>query len=116
MYNRQLVMFDADHDRQATWAYDSAKQEYVSRRDILGADALAWAAFKAGKFVEARSAMRAALRLGTNDPRLFYHAGLIARASGQAPAARAFLKRALNMSPEFDPFQAIVARNALASL
>ncbi len=116
MYNRQLVMFDADHGRRAMWAYRSAKQEYATRHDILGADALAWAAFKAGKIAEARAAVRAALRLGTNDPRLFYHAGLIARASGQTQAARDFLERALNLSPGFDPYQAVTARNALASL
>jgi len=116
MYNRQLVVFDADHDRNAMWAYRSAKQEYVARHDILGADALAWAALKAGKYVEARGIMRAALRLGTNDPRLFYHAGLIARACGETQAARTFLERALKLSPEFDPYQAVTARNVLASL
>jgi len=116
MYNRQLVMFDADHDRNAISAYRSAKQEYAARHDILGADALAWTAFKARRNAEARTAMQAALRLGTNDPRLFYHAGLIARASGQTQAARAFLERALKLSPEFDPYQAIAAKRALTSL
>ncbi len=116
MYNRQLVMFDADHDRNSLWAYRSAKQEYRIRRDILGADALAWTALKAGRTAEAGQAIRDALRLGTNDPRLFYHAGLIARASGQKEVARAFLTRALTLSPQFDPYQTIVARKALASL
>ncbi len=116
MYNRQLVMFDADHGRNVISAYRSAKQEYRIRHDILGADALAWSAYKAGKIAEARTAIRDALRLGTNDPRLFYHAGLIARASGQTRMARAFIERALRESPQFDPYQARVARSALASL
>jgi len=116
MYNHQLVMFDADHDRHVLSAYRSAKQEYATRHDILGADALAWTAFKAGRYAEARIAMRAALRLGTNDPRLFYHAGLTARASGQTTAARDFLERALKLSPNFDPYQTAAARSALASL
>ncbi len=116
MYNRQMVMFDADHDRHALSAYRSAKREYLIRRDILGADALAWTAHKAGRDAEASAAIAAALRLGTNDPRLLYHAGLIARAAGQNVAARNFLERALKLSPQFDPYQAIVARKALASL
>lgn len=116
MYNRQLVMFNADHDRRVTWAYRSAKQEYATRHDVLGADALAWTAFKAGKNTEARTAMRAALRLGTEDPRLFYHAGMIARAAHDRAGARMYLQRALALSPEFDPLQAIKARNALEDL
>ncbi len=116
MYNRQIVMFDADHDRHAIAAFHSAKQEYAIRHDILGADALAWTAFKAGKMTEARTAMKAALRLGTADPRLFYHAGLIARANGDRAGARRYLQRALALNPEFEPLQAIKAREALTEL
>jgi len=72
MYNRQLAMFYADHDIKTQEAYLDAKREYGVRRDILGADALAWTALKAGKIREAQAAMKAALRLGTRDPRLFY--------------------------------------------
>jgi hypothetical protein len=55
-----------------------AVREYESRRDIYGADAVAWTAFKAGKVDEAQTMMRLALRLGTEDARLFYHAAMIA--------------------------------------
>jgi len=113
MYNRQLAMFYADHDIKAQEAYLDAKREYAVRRDILGADALAWTALKAGKIHEAQAAMKAALRLGTQDPRLFYHAGMIARAAGQRALARAYLERALTLNPQFDPLQAIKAREAL---
>jgi tetratricopeptide (TPR) repeat protein len=116
MYNRQLVMFDADHDRKPAQAYRFAQREYRLRRDILGADAVAWTALKAGKIVQARAAMREALRLGTNDPRLLYHAGMIARASGDNATARAFLENALRLSPVFDPLQSRIARSALAGL
>lgn len=116
MYNRQLSMFDADHDRNAASAYRSAQREYAVRRDILGADTLAWTALKAGKVRAASAAMREALRLGTKDPRLFYHAGMIARASGDRVEAIAMLQRALRLSPGFDPLQAGIARRALAEL
>lgn len=116
MYNRQLVMFDADHDRKPREAYRLAQREYAVRRDILGADAVAWTALKAGKIAEANVAMRDALRLGTNDPRLLYHAGMIAQASGNAKSARTFLAKALHLSPGFDPLQSRVARSVLAKL
>ncbi|HEV2641596.1 MAG TPA: tetratricopeptide repeat protein, partial [Candidatus Elarobacter sp.] len=76
-------------------------------------DAVAWTALKAGRLTEARSAARAALRLGTGDARLLYHAGMIARAAGDEPAARDYLRRALALNPQFDPLQAPVARIAL---
>lgn len=115
LYNRQLAVFYADHDRKIQEAYTNAEREYAARRDIYGADAVAWAALKAGKLQDARRAERAALRLGTQDARLFYHAGMIAAAAGEREAAYAYLKRALRLNPEFDPLQANKARQALAS-
>ena len=58
--------------------------------------------------------MKDALRLGTEDARLFYHAGMIARAAGDRTAATDFLRRAINLNPHFDPWQSKVAREALA--
>ncbi len=116
MYNRQLAMFYADHDIKARDAYVDAKREYGVRRDILGADALAWTALKAGKIREAQVAMKAALRLGTQDPRLFYHAGMIAQAARQYALARTYLERALTLNPQFDALQAIKAREALQNV
>ena len=98
MYNRQLVMFEADHDRNARAAYAAAAREYRTRRDILGADALAWTALKAGKAAAAQAAMQSALRLGTQDPRLLYHAGMIAKANGAFATARRDLQSALQMN------------------
>ena len=81
LYNRHLVMFWADHDLKPEEAYSKAKQEYDVRHDVYAADALAWCALKAGRVDEARRAINDALRLGTQDARLFYHAGMIARAT-----------------------------------
>ena len=113
LYNRQLALFYADHDMRAPEAYALAAKEYEVRRDIYGADALAWTALKAGKLDEARAAIKDALRLQTEDARLFYHAGMIARAGGDAAQARRYLERALALSPQFDPLQARIAREAL---
>jgi len=112
--DRQLALFYADHDLKPEEAYALAAREYEVRRDIYGADALAWTALKAGKLAEAQAAIEQALRLGTKDARLFYHAGMIARAAGDQPAARTHLERALALNPQFDPLQAAIARRALA--
>ncbi len=110
---RQLAMFYADHDLKAEEVYASAVREYEVRRDIYGSDAVAWTALKAGKVTEAQAAMKDALRLGTRDAKLWYHAGMIARAAGEKEAAREYLKRALMLNPQFDPLQAGIAKKAL---
>ncbi|HZS06004.1 MAG TPA: tetratricopeptide repeat protein [Blastocatellia bacterium] len=113
LYNRQLALFYADHDLKAEEAYALAAKEYEARRDVYGADALAWAALKAGKVGEAQTAIKEALKLGTKDARMFYHAGMIARAAGDKAAAREHLQRALKLNPQFDPLQSAMARKAL---
>lgn len=114
--DRQVALYYADHDLKPAEAYALAVKDYAARQDIYGADALAWTALKAGKVDEARERSREALRLGTRDARLFYHAGMIARAAGDATAAREYLRRALELNPQFDPLQAPAARKALAEL
>jgi tetratricopeptide (TPR) repeat protein len=115
LFNRQQVLFYADHDIKPEEAYENATQEYAVRRDIYGADAVAWTALKAGRLAEAQGAIKEALRLGTADAKLFYHAGMIARAAGDKASARQFLTRALTLSPQFDPLQASIARRVLAT-
>jgi tetratricopeptide (TPR) repeat protein len=116
LYNRQQALFYADHDIQPGKAYQNAVQEYAIRKDIYGADAVAWTALKAGKLREAQAAIKEALKLGTRDSKLFYHRGMIAQAGGDRALATSFLKQALDLSPEFDPLQALIARKALAAL
>ncbi|HEY9283738.1 MAG TPA: tetratricopeptide repeat protein, partial [Pyrinomonadaceae bacterium] len=111
--NRTLALFYADHDVKLDDAYERARREYDKRRDIYTADALAWAASKTGRHDEAREKIKEALRLGTRDARLLYHAGMIALAAGDAETGRAQLRRALELSPGFDPLQSRLARKAL---
>ena len=116
LYNRQLALFYADHDVQADAAYTLAAKEYETRKDIYGADALAWTACKAGKLPEAQAAIKDALRLGTKDARIFYHAGMIAKAAGNNHEAVSYLQNALQANPQFDPVQSEKARAALQEL
>ncbi|MFL6210719.1 MAG: tetratricopeptide repeat protein [Pyrinomonadaceae bacterium] len=114
LYNRQLALFYADHDLKPDEAYQLAAREYQVRRDIYGADALAWTALKAGKLAAAQTAIKEALKLGTRDAKLLYHAGLIARAAGDQAAAHDYLQRARALNPQFDPLQAKFAQQARA--
>ncbi len=115
LYNRQLALFYADHDIKTEEAYRLAAKEYEARKDIYGADALAWTSLKAGKIAEAQEAMRDALRLNTQDAKLFYHAGIIAAAAGDKTAARDFLQRALKLNPQFEPLPSANAKTLLES-
>ncbi|HEX8180064.1 MAG TPA: tetratricopeptide repeat protein, partial [Pyrinomonadaceae bacterium] len=113
LYNRQLALFYADHDLKPAEAYALATREYAARHDIYGADAVAWTALKAGQLAAAQAAIKEALKLGTRDAKLLYHAGLIARAAGDKTGAADYLKRALALNPQFDPLQASFAQRAL---
>ena len=95
VYDRQLVLFAADHDRGVRAAVEMARAELEVRADIYGFDALAWALFKAGRLDEAAAAADQALSLGTPDPRLAYHAGMIAAAREETERARELLTAAL---------------------
>src|SRR5881296_418779 len=116
VYSRQHALFYADHELKPRKAYSIAVEEYSVRKDIYGADTLAWTALKAGRLNEAQVAIDEALRLGTQDARLFYHAGEIAKAAGDDVSARNYFKRASLLNPEFDPLQALTLKRLSADL
>ena len=108
-----FVYFWTDHDRNLDEALALARKERARRNDIYTCDALAWALYKKGQFAEAKAAMDEALRLKTRDPRVLYHAGMIANALGDRRAAADYLKAALELNPSFDVLHADAARRAL---
>ena len=116
VYNRELALFYADHERRLPEALELARKELEARRDVYTYDVLAWALYRNGHAREAQAAMREALKLGTQDARLFFHAGMIHRALGEDDAARTALARALALNPRFHVLHADVAASALAEL
>ena len=116
VYERQLTIFDADHDRDIAGAVERAREELKVRPDIYGYDALAWALFKAGDLENAAAAARQALSLGTPDPRIAFHAGMIAAAQGRTSEARSLLSLAVHGAAMLPPLQVPVAVAALATL
>src|SRR5262245_4937532 len=77
LYNRELAYFYADHDIKSKEGLELARRELEYRRDIYAYDVLAWNLYRNGKAEEARDEINSALRLGTRDAKLFYHAGMI---------------------------------------
>lgn len=116
LYNRELAYFHADHDRKLPEALDLAKKELEVRRDIYAYDVLAWALYKNGQPEEALAAMTEAMKLGTKDARLFFHAGMIHHRLGEDAKARDYLQRALATNPYFHVLHVAVAERTLKEI
>ncbi len=116
LHNRDLALFYADHDMKLGEALDLARKELEVRRDVYTWDALAWALYKNGKLTEAADASDKALRFGTRDPLLLFHAGMIADRLGQAEKARAELQEALQINPHFHLIYSATAQQQLNDL
>ncbi len=116
VYDRQLVLFLADHDLRASDAVSMAAAELATRRDVFGYDAHAWALYRTGDLEAAAAAAEEAMRLGTPDGRILYHAGLIAAARGATDEARDFLSRANRHSASLPSLQAVELERVLDEL
>jgi tetratricopeptide (TPR) repeat protein len=107
---KHLARFLADRGRSLDQAVTIAEQAARDRHDIFTEDALAWAYFRAGRLAEASKASTLALRTGTRDRALLYHAAAIKHAIGDADGARALVARSLEGNPRFDLVTAPAAR------
>jgi tetratricopeptide (TPR) repeat protein len=116
LHNRDLALFYADHDMKLPESLQLAQREFELRHDIYTWDALAWTLYKNGKLVEAAKASDSALKFGTRDALLYYHAGMIADRLGQKEKAKAELQHALSINPHFHLLYADAAQQALAQL
>ena len=116
LHNRDLALFYADHDRNLEESLTLARKEFEVRSDIYTWDALAWAFYKNGKLAEAKDAMAHASRLGTKDPILLFHAGMISAKLGDQAQAVTQLREALAINPQFSVLYAPAARQQLDSM
>jgi hypothetical protein len=110
-----LALFEADHG-DARHAPALARAAWRRAPSVRSADALGWALTRAGQPRQGLSWGRRALRLGSRDARMLYHAGMSARADGNRPLARRLLRRALRADPHFSALYAPRARQALNEL
>jgi len=116
LYNRELAYFYADHDLQLQESLELARKELEVRRDIYAYDVLAWALYKNDRPQEALAAMTEALKLGTKDARLLFHAGMMHQRLGNTAQAQDYLRRALATNPHFHIVHAELAARTLTQL
>ncbi|HEY6167927.1 MAG TPA: hypothetical protein VI454_07800 [Verrucomicrobiae bacterium] len=90
---RTFALFLATRGEQTDVTLRLATRELQDRADIFTHDAIAWAQSTAGRHANAWKSMERALAEGTQDARLFLHAGVIATRLGRDDAA-AWLTRA----------------------
>jgi tetratricopeptide (TPR) repeat protein len=84
---RTFALYLASRGEDTSTAVELAKKELAGREDIFTLDAVAWSLAAAGRTEAARSIMKRALSEGTQEARLFYHAGVIAAAAGHKKEA-----------------------------
>jgi tetratricopeptide (TPR) repeat protein len=115
--DRLIAIYYSEHGIRLDDGLRIARREIAVRGDeVYAQDTLAWAAAMDGHRGEARSAMAKAVRYDTDDPRLQFHAGMIALHFGDTADAKLRLSRALALNPQFHPVYADEARLVLASL
>jgi tetratricopeptide (TPR) repeat protein len=75
------------------------REELARRADVFTHDAHAWALHKHGRVTEAWAAAQRALAEGTQDARIYLHAGACALAAGETARGRELLAKARALLP-----------------
>ena len=111
-----MLNYWLDNDKNLQESLSLARREYEVRKDIFTCDSLAWALFKNGEMSEAKQIINEALRTGSRDARINYHAGLIYMSLKMPDKAAKYLRRGAAMNSAFDPIQQETAKNLLAGI
>jgi len=109
-----LSRFYSAKNRDLDEALKLIQEEKKTRGGIYIDDAEAWVLYRLGKVDDAKAASERAIKLGTPDPHLLYHAGAIKIAAHDADAGKKLVKKALELSPSFDVFEAEDAKKLVA--
>ena len=91
---RTFTLFLASRRERLQDCLQLAFNELKTRQDVFTMDALAWALRANGRFAEGLDYSRKSLAEGTQDARLFYHAGCIAMECGNHADAAEFFGKA----------------------
>ena len=115
MIHRSWAMALVDRDRNVEQIVAMAANDTLNRRDVYSLDLLAWALHRAGRSNEAVPLARRATQLGSVEPMLRYHAGMIELAAGDATMGRRHLSIALGRSRALGAAQVSEIRRALST-
>jgi tetratricopeptide (TPR) repeat protein len=112
--DRLLAIYYAEHREHFAAALAAARSDLARRGDeVYADDTMAWVLASAGRWNEARRYAVRATRLGTQDPEVQYHAGIVAWHTNHRVEARARFRAALTADPNFHPEYADEARKLL---
>jgi len=115
-----MALFLADHPSKEgpnEEAVDQAFNAYETHpNSVYTADALSWALYKAERNEEALTYSEQAVRLGSQDPTLLFHAGMIHFRAGKHETARGYLQRVVETNPKFSLLYASEAATTLEEL
>lgn len=111
----EMALFTVNHGSDPAAALTQARAAYAERPTIYAADTLAWALYQTGDYTEAWKSSQEALRLGTKDALLHFHAGMIASKLDDVANARQHLEQALAINPHFSPIYGPMAQKELAT-
>ena len=95
----EASVFRADNRVSPSRTVELARRARAARPSIYGDDALAWALARAGRCAEALPLATRALRLGTQDPLLYFHRGYAEGCAGNRDAMRVWYAKALDAEP-----------------
>lgn len=99
----EMAMFNADQDIELTQSKETIENVLNNgSKSIQVYDALAWLNYKLGNYDEAQKNIELALRLGTRDPLMYYHAGKIYEKSGKTDRSEEYLDFALKINPFYE--------------
>jgi tetratricopeptide (TPR) repeat protein len=108
----ELAIYEADHGSRAR-GVRLARAAWRNAPSIRSADALGWALTRAGRPQAGLRWAHRALRLGTLDPSMRYHAGMAALAAGRTDEGRSQLRLAIAHGLATQPLHLARAREAL---
>lgn len=98
-----LALFNADHNRYLKESLKDAEKSLENgSQSIKVYHTLAWTNYKLGNFEEAEKNITQALRLGTKDPLMYFHAGKIYNRLGNFDKAKEYSAFALQINPFYD--------------
>ncbi|MFL6583611.1 MAG: tetratricopeptide repeat protein [Chthoniobacterales bacterium] len=103
-YFHHLAGYYADVEENAAEAVKWARRDMELRHTGAAHDALAWALYRSGELSAAANEAQAALKTGTRDAHILFHAAMILLAAGDAAKGRDLLANAAKVNPRYTAF------------